>query len=286
MMTRRVRFVTGLLASALLLVPFGASATVVADNEAGTAQGPRKPAASADQRHVDLRVPRGHDTGDAVSTMRQIGSVAVTSSVARLANGQVRVAPNLWDDGQGLRFPAYKASSNPPRAVVRVTHNARSGDPFAPGTRDFQFGIYFKKDRKSSGTTVDNGDNLMQRGVWTDTAQYKLQVDDDRPACIVKGDRGRVLVSSTVTLNPSLWYQAECARSGNTVRLTVKEYRTNGSTRTVVTQKTGAIGSLSWPQRQTPLAIGGVVGPDGAILPSSSDQFNGWASHPWLEISD
>lgn len=147
------------------------------------------------------------------------------------------------------------------------------------------FGIYFKKDAVSSGTKVDDGDNLIQRGLYRDSAQYKLQVDGGKPSCVVKGDRGRVTVRSDLEVNPSHWYRAQCARQGRTIALTVKEYRSDGSTHSVTTRKRGSTGSLVWSRRDTPLAIGGKLSA-GQVVRSSTDQFNGWVTHPLLEIDD
>lgn len=281
-MARAGRMAIGVLASLCLVAPSTASA-VGEVRESGSATAETSPAAASSD--VRLRVPSGLAAGAPLTTMAQIGSTPVTVGVARLANGQATVAANLWD-GRGVRLPAYSSSNNPPRAVVRITPVAGSGDPLAPGTSDFTFGIYFKKDAKSSGTEVDNGDNLLQRGVWTDTAQYKLQVDGDRPSCVIKGDRGRVIVNSSVLVSSSLWYQARCTRTGNTVRLTVKEYQADGSSHTVVSTGSGTIGSLRWANRQTPVAVGGALDAQGSILPHSSDQFNGWVTHPSLDIHD
>lgn len=240
---------------------------------------------AADVRDIRLRVPSGLAMNAIVNRMNQVGSIGVDVGVSRLNNGQVRVGQNLWG-GKGLRFPAYTGTSSPPRAVVRVTHTARSGDPFAPQGNDFTFSIYFKKDATSTGTPVDNGDNLLQRGLASDPAQYKLEVDSGRPSCTVKGDRGQVIVTSSITVNPNLWYHASCARTGNTVRVQVKEYRGDGSTRTVTTSKNGTTGSLAWPKRETPISIGGKLAANGAVIRSATDQFNGWATHPVLEIKE
>lgn len=234
---------------------------------------------------VRLRVPPELAMGAPVNFMNQMGSIPVVVGVSRLDGGQLRVGPNLWG-GKGLRFPAYDGRTAPPRAIVRVTHEARSGDPFAPRSNDFEFSIYFKKDANSAGTAVDDGDNLMQRGLASEPAQYKLEVDRDRPSCTIKGDRGQVIVTSSVTVNPALWYQARCSRTGSTVQLVVREHREDGSVRTVKSTRSGTIGSLIWPRGETPIAIGGKLAYNGAVIRSATDQFNGWATYPLLEIDN
>lgn len=282
-MSLRAFVMTATMAAALVALPGGASA-----RDAVPERGPLASSAAEDLRSstaddIRLRVPSGLAIGAPVNEMNQIGSIPVEARVSRLNGGQVHVAANLWN-GKGLRFPAYDGKSAPPRAVVRVTHTARSGDPLAPRTSDFTFGLYFKKDATSTGTPVDNGDNLMQRGLASDPAQYKLEVDGARPSCTVKGDRGQVSVRSSVSVKSDRWYQAVCSRKGNTIRLVVHEHRPNGSIQTVTTSKSGTIGSLVWPKRETPIAIGGKLAANGAVIRSATDQFNGWATHPELEI--
>lgn len=286
-MVRGARSVIAAIVSVLVLLPGAAAAS------GEVPSGPTRPAASdpydgavqpSAVRDVRLQVPSGLAVGAPVTSMQQLGSIPVTVAVPRLNNGQVVVARNLWN-GKGLRLPAFSRSSTPPLAVVRITHTSASGDPFAPRSADFNFGIYFKKDATSTGTSVDNGDNLLQRGLASDPAQFKLEVDVGRPSCTIKGDRGRVIVTSTVTVSSDRWYHATCRRLGNTVRLAVKEYRPDGSTRTVTTSRSGTIGSLAWSKRETPISVGGKLAANGAIVRSSTDQFNGLATHPSLEIS-
>jgi hypothetical protein len=52
---------------------------------------------------------------------------------------------------------------------------------------DFRFGAAFRLDAVSQGSRADNGDNLVQRGLSGDPAQYKLQLDGRVPACRVQG---------------------------------------------------------------------------------------------------
>ena len=44
---------------------------------------------------------------------------------------------------------------------------------------------------------IDDGDNLMQRGLFGGSGQFKLQIDGGRPSCRVAGDDGEVLVKAT-----------------------------------------------------------------------------------------
>jgi hypothetical protein len=69
-------------------------------------------------------------------------------------------------------------------------HSCGVGRPAQPGSRDFEFGAGFSLDTKSTGDHADNGDNLIQRGLFGDKAQYKIQVDKGKVSCRIKGSGG------------------------------------------------------------------------------------------------
>ncbi len=231
---------------------------------------------------VQLRVSDGTSYGSTITTVDQMGTAQVSADVAVLSGGTVRAGG--WRNGSRVfDFPSFTWSSTPPRAVLRVTPKG-SGDPLAPGWRDFSFGADFRKDLQSSGTTVDNGDNLIQRGLWNEPAQYKIEVDGGRPGCRIKGDQGAVAVRAALRVDSRLWYRVECKRVTNTVVLTIQEYRSDGTINVVSVRETGTIGSLAWPKARTPLSVGGKLGADGAIVGSATDQFNGLVSNPVLHI--
>ncbi len=231
---------------------------------------------------VHIEVNGSPETGRAVSGLVNIGTLPVTVDVARLDGGTARVDRDRVGDA-AVRLPAHQAGSTMPRAVVRVKHQASSGDPLAPGSRDFAFGASFNLDRVSTGSKIDNGNNVMQRGTWG-ASQYKLQVDDDRVTCRVSGSRGAVFVRSWITVEPGRWYDARCARSGTSVALSVKEHLDGGKTRTSRSAKWGSTGYLSWSNRSTPLSIGGKLTASGHVVRGSTDQFNGIISDPMLDI--
>lgn len=233
---------------------------------------------------VELRVPAGTSYGSTVTTIDQLGTADVVTEVIGLSGGVVKA--DKWRNGSRVfALPAFTWSSAPPRGVLRVTPQG-SGDALAPRWRDFEFGADFRKDSLSSGTSVDNGDNLIQRGLWNDPSQYKIEVDGGRPGCRVKGDRGSVAVRAAFRVDPNLWYRVRCKRVADTVSLMIQEYRGDGSVRTVYVSKSGTIGSLVWPKAHTPLSVGGKLKADGSILSSATDQFNGLVSQPILRIYD
>lgn len=231
---------------------------------------------------VQLRVPTSASYGSTVSTVEQLGTAAVSADVVRLSGGSIKTSN--WRNGSKVfDLPAFAWSSTPPRAVLRVIPTG-AGDALAPRLRDFEFGADFRKDSLSSGTTVDNGDNLIQRGLWNEPAQYKIEVDGGRPGCRIKGDRGSVSVSAAFRVDPGLWYRVRCKRVANTVTLQTQEYRDDGTIRTVLTSRTGTIGSVVWPKTRTPLSVGGKLRADGSMVSSATDQFNGLVNDPVLYI--
>src|SRR5215211_2772628 len=81
-----------------------------------------------------------------------------------------------------LRFPAFSAEREAPRLVL-VLNPIGASDLLNPGGQDFSFGADLRLNDASSGKGDDNGDNVLQRGLFSDANQYKLQVDKRVPSC-------------------------------------------------------------------------------------------------------
>jgi len=169
------------------------------------------------------------------------------------------------------KFPRLDDTSPAQRAVVTVTSRDNT-DPLSPGTDDFTFGAEFWLNYESDGVSLDNGNNLVQRGLYADPAQYKVQVDHDHVSCRVAGSDGAVVAKSAVVVDPHTWYRTTCARSGDRLQLTVLDEAAGTLTRTTVS---GPIGSVDPGAASVPLAIGGKVTSSGTLVIGSSDQFNG-----------
>jgi len=168
-----------------------------------------------------------------------------------------------------LRMPAYSGQPGGSFSALRIEPE----EYLSPRLADFTFGADIRLDAVSNGTAIDNGDNVMQRGLYADAAQYKIQVDKHHASCVVRGADGAVVVKSKLLLNPANWYRLTCHRSDKTVRLTVEDL--DGNQQPEVTEKTGPIGSLDMIGSE-PLSVGAKIGDDGEIIGSSTDQFNGW----------
>lgn len=207
-------------------------------------------------------------SGERVTKVENVGTGATHVRIAARDFGAVTSTRSL--SGAAARLPVYQGGSAPRRAVIVVT-NATSTDALDPGTQHLLLGVDFRLDSVSDGSAVDDGDNLVQRGLFDGSAQYKLQVDHRRPGCVITGSAGRVKLFAPATVEPSRWYRLECSRRGTEVTLSLTDL-TAGGRRTWRTF--GNTGSLTPSSIHLPLSVGGKVGDDGFILPRS-DQFNG-----------
>lgn len=227
--------------------------------------------------------PSGNPSnGTRITSLVNTGGLSVTTDVASVYGAVATVDRDRWGKA-AVRLPAPSSGWSAPRAVLRVKHRAQSGDPLAPGTRDFSFGASFTMDQRSTGTRTDNGDNLIQRGLASDPSQYKIEVDGGRVSCRVEGESGSVTVRSGVPIYWHRWYSAVCSRVGSTVTLRITEHLSGGD-RVTSSRASGSIGSVRWPKTRTPLSVGGKLAADGSVIRSATDQFNGVISGPFLDI--
>lgn len=202
--------------------------------------------------------------------MFNAGDASVEVQPATWGDGEVRSVPSLF--GRGARFPAFSAV-DPGFAVLRVT-GIGPDDPLSVGESDFSFGSDVYLDRVSTGSGADNGDNVLQRGLFGGVTQYKLQVDHGRPSCRVAGLGGEVIVSADRALEPETWFRVSCVRRETFVRLEVHLLTADGVDAWSTVSRQGRTGSVAMPRR-TVLAIGGKLDGEGTVIPSSTDQFNG-----------
>lgn len=195
-------------------------------------------------------------------------------------NGGDIGSASSWDGSAAAEFPAYQVDTAPEAAVTAVD---RAGvDDLDPGSAAFRISADFSLGSPSWGSSTDNGNNLVQRGLFHAKTQYKLQVDYAHPGCRVKGRSGAVAVRSTRTVTPGIWYRATCTRSGTTVALTVTRLD-NGTTWTY--RAAGATGSMTPSSRSIPLAVGAKVSATGDLVTDDADQFNGAVDNVVLDIS-
>lgn len=219
-----------------------------------------------------------------VTATPSTGTATLTTSVVSREGGEVLAVQGRH--GAALRLPAYSPSAAQPRAVLRLTDATApvtGVDTLSPGSADFAFGATAKLDADSQGTDTDNGNNLLQRGLGGDVAQYKLDLDRRYPHCVVKGDLGRVSVRIREAVSPDDWYSLLCRRSGSTVTLTVDHHHADGTTTRSVAAETGLIGDVTMSSPAVSLTVGGKINGNDVIV-ASSDQFNGLVDDVLLRI--
>jgi hypothetical protein len=181
---------------------------------------------------------------------------------------------------KAIRLPSYVASGPYPRAVVSLT--PVSGHALSPGSSSFSFGAVYRLDATSSGRSLDDGDNVFQRGRYGDRSVWKLQVDDGHPSCLVKGTGGQAFVRSPATVTADRWYRTTCTRVGTTLSVEVRPYA--GGTAGVRTTVDAASGDVSF-HSTPPASIGGKLTTDAgtAVVASGTDQLNGAVARVWVE---
>ncbi len=279
---------TGLCGAAVLglvLTGCGAETESAADDPGFTVQPPAQTATATAVPEDRLLVlaPVEENRDFAAVPFEQRGTVDVEVDVSRLSDGQLTLEQDeefgaVWD------FPDYTGGAEPPRAIASVVP-ASDPDPLSPGESDFRYGAIFTKDAESSGSEVDNGDNLVQRGLASDAHQFKLELDDDHPRCQVMGSEGTLGVRSEVQVRTGVWYSVECERRGDALRVTVI-VDPRGAGDVYTSEKEGPIGELDWTGTPIPVAVGGKLAADGSVIGTATDQFNGLMTRAWLDVDD
>jgi hypothetical protein len=211
----------------------------------------------------------GHNSGHAALEVRQVTHDGGMITTATGGNGST-----------AARFPVYQPDT-PSQAVLTVV-DTQGTDDLDPGTAVFRFGAQFALDADSQGSPTDDGNNLVQRGLYSAETQYKLQVDEEHPECRVKGRDGAVSVRSSRAVTPGTWYRATCTRDGSTVTLHVKRMTDHKRWKY---SATGVTGSMQPQTSSLPMSIGGKVTSRSTLRANDADQFNGIVDNVFLDIS-
>ncbi|WP_162799320.1 LamG-like jellyroll fold domain-containing protein [Nocardioides sp. 616] len=191
------------------------------------------PAAAAPAGQTRLRLDF-----DQVRTLTP--GTSVTGSPARASAqvvtdgvGQLRRRPGAR--GRGVEFPCAGCG----RAVLEVGDRSS----LDPRSDTFAFGASV---RIGPGQATHSM-NVMQKGYHDEPGgQYKLQVDQGVPSCVVSGSSGRVLLGSTASIADRAWHRLTCRRTPSGVVLVV-----DGS---VVASSATPTGNLS---SAAPVRLGG-----------------------------
>lgn len=222
--------------------------------------------------------------GAEVGTLANRGTGALAARISTAGDGVVTVVEGR-DGGRAVELPAFHAGrGRAPLAVIGVTATGPApSHELSPEGDDFAFGASFRLDAQPSGSADDNGDNLVQVGLYTDPAQYKIQLDHRAPSCRLLGTAGEVFVEADVVVEPDRWYTVTCARS-DVVRLTLTSYDEAGEPTELSWDGEGDPGILRLTDPRQVLSIGGKLQPGGRLVPSASDQFNGAVDDVFLDI--
>lgn len=212
----------------------------------------------------------------------QRGSAKVSIDVVTLDGGSIDLVTGRNDRG-AIDYPPYRSTERYPRAVVRVVNDGRE-DQLAPGDQDFVWGADVFLDKESFGTSVDNGDNLVQRGLSSHGTFYKAEVDDDRPACTVQGQDGIVIVRAEERIEPRRWYRIRCERVGDILKVRAIELGPSGEGATISSIAQGPMGAVPIDDPTVAMTVGGKIGVDQELIGSATDQFNGLVMNPVYAI--
>ena len=91
-----------------------------------------------------------------------------------------------------------------------------------PGTQNFAMGVVFTS--QPIPNTSSYGGNMMQKGLFGDPGQVKLQLVPAAQGtvnCRIKGTSGAKIITSSVNVDDGAWHTAVCWRAGNVVGVTV-----------------------------------------------------------------
>ena len=187
--------------------------------------------------------------------------------------------------GTAAGFPRPAAAAAGNLAALRVEPGA-GADPLAPGDRDFAFGLDVLLLADAERTALDDGNNLMQRGLFGNQGQYKLQIDDDRPSCRVAGDRGEVLVKAPEKLELGRWHRLRCERLGDRVQLFVGTFDTSGTVTWQGWSESGVTGDIEPGTPPSTVSIGAKLNPEGGFVEEAPDQYSGLLDRVVFVVGD
>lgn len=223
--------------------------------------------------HMDVGPP-----GAVVTTVPNDGIIDADGTVLTGGGGQA-LAGTSPHGGTTVVLPDF----GPERAVISFGDRT----DWSPLDRAFAFGVDVNLDDSALSTgTTDNGNNAIQRGLWTtdEANQYKIQADPHngqlRGLCRIRGSLAAVQLTLTTPLVPGQWYRLRCARDSAGVTFTLSRIETDG---TIVELQ--SMTSAVDPGAVDPvglLTVGGKAGPGG--ISTQSDQFNGALDEPFLSI--
>ncbi|MFT4108328.1 hypothetical protein [Propionicimonas sp.] len=202
------------------------------------------------------------------------GSASARLEAHVVGRGDGRVVTVQGRAGNGAAVSFSRDDADDSVAVVVVP---RSGDDLTMGTRDFTFGADFNSD----GNWAD-GNNVVERGIYSDRGQYKFEIDEGRPGCVVRGDAGQVVARLGPILAPGVWYSGQCVRKGSAVTVTVRELD-GASPKEWARTVEGPIGDVQPESPTTQLSIGAKTW-DNVKVGVENDQFTGVIDNVYVRL--
>lgn len=201
------------------------------------------------------------------------GPLALTDSEGRTVEGEllavdvgsIPLRPGVAG-GLALMLPGDQGQAD---AVAALKIMPSDPDLFSPGEDSFTLGA----DIAWAGGG-DGGANIVQRGLFSDIGQYKLQMDGGVPSCRVAGAEGEVLVKAERSLSPRSWHRLRCQRARDEVTLTVQPWDGDRLGDPETFTKKGPIGAVDFPTT-TPFSVGAKLSASGSLVPKRPDQFHG-----------
>ncbi|MGD9961322.1 LamG domain-containing protein [Nocardioides sp.] len=219
------------------------------------------------------------DFDDSPLTSTDGSKVEVSAEQVSAGGGEVTSGPSYPGAGQAAVFPEFDGDRDGARAVLAVT--ADDPEALSPGEAPFRFGADVLLSEPNQGSEFDNGNNVLQRGLFGMGAQFKLQIDKGVASCRVEGDAGGVTAKSSAPIETGTWQSVTCARDGDSVRVTVSPV--DGDPGDPVTdEESGSIGAVDLPD-DAPLSMGGKLDRNLSIE-EESDQFNGSLDNVFVAI--
>ncbi len=212
---------------------------------------------------------------DTTDTLAATADADVVVSQEEFFGGGLATVTAADGIGTALAFPPFADGEEEPGVGITVLGpGVPEPDPAATA---FGFGADVRIEGGAQSSAADNGDNVIQRGLAADLAQYKLQVDNGRPSCSATGSAGRVLVKGDALVDQT-WYRVACRLDATGMTLTVTDLDTGE--RGEFTEP-GTVGAVTFDEN-VPLAIGRKAGADGVGILKQPDQFNGSLDAVWV----
>lgn len=181
-----------------------------------------------------------------------------------------------------LQFPSYDRGKNGPRLVL-VLESGGGPDQFNPAGGEFSFGADLRLDAESSEKgSDDNGDNVLQRGLFSDQFQYKLQVDKRVPSCTVKSGATRMFVKLDQSFDDN-WFRVRCDYRSGTLTISASRILQDRFDDLGLKSVQGTIKPLQFSAK-SPVTVGGKTTPEGELVFNESDQFNGDLDNVYVDI--